>query len=307
MLTAFPQWQASRLAWSRLIHPRPVLLLISDGGLFICWRDGCRWNFRSVLWPKGACRDGLPCHREAIGELIADVLFDLELPGAELVLCLSPAVAHWRVLDGLSADDFTTEGLRRECLVSVDLPFNLEQSYLLTTPIQDSVAVAGIARSSVQSWIDVAEIADVPLRRISWSLTDAQRALHQITKEWSGDMAWFLVHDGRARLILMRGRTPEVDHMLSSMDVDACRAEARACIHAWQEFRDIQAPLGWWFTLDDAPDAEWEQIVDVAAGEQILNQPLPRTPDPWAESTELECLSPLAHLAWMTLHEEECW
>ena len=53
-----------------------------------------------------------------------------------------------------------SEGLRRDSLGSVDLPFNLEQSYLLTNPIQDTLAVAGIARSSVQAWIDVVEIAD---------------------------------------------------------------------------------------------------------------------------------------------------
>ena len=307
MLSAFPQWQASRLAWSRLIHPCPVLVTITDAGMYFCWREGRRWRFRSALWPEGACRDGSPSNREAIGELIADLLFDLQLPGAELVLCLPPSAAHWCVVDGLSAADITSEGLRRDSLGSVDLPFNLEQSYLLTTPIQDTLAVAGIARSSVQAWIDVVEIADLPLRRISWSLIDAQRALTQITKEWNGDLAWLLVHDGKARLLLMRDRTPEIDHTLSSVDVDLCVAEARACVQAWQQRKYASCPLGWWLTLDDARECDWHHLVDQGAGEQLLNTSLPWTPDPWPEADEMSVLPSLAHLALTVLHEEESW
>ena len=136
MLSAFPQWQASRLAWSRLIHPCPVLVTISDAGMYFCWRQGRRWRFRSALWPEGACRDGSPNNTEAIGELIADLLFDLQLLGRSWCFASSFS-GHWCVVDGLSAADITSEGLRRDSLGSVDLPFNLEQSYLLTTPIQD--------------------------------------------------------------------------------------------------------------------------------------------------------------------------
>ena len=307
MLSVPPQWQASRLAWSRLIHPRPVLVTISDAAVSFCWRDGGQSMFRSAPWPEGACRDGSPSHREAIGELIADLLFDLDLPGAELVLSLPPAAAQWRVVDGLSADGFTTEASNRDLLGSVDVPFNLEESYLLTTAIQDSVAVAGIKRSLLRAWIDVVEIADLPLRRITWSLTDAHRALIKITQDWRGDLAWLLVHDGRMRLILMRDRTPEVDYIVSTIDFESCCAEARACLLAWQKTLNVTSPLGWWFTLDHAPDCDWHQIVDAAAGEQILNKPLPWTPEPWAEPSDENGVGPLAHLAWMALHEEESW
>ena len=88
MLPEFPQWQSFRLAWTRLIHPCPVLVVVSDDRLLFCWHSGQRWRFRSALLPDGACRDGVPLQRDAIGELIADLLFDLDLPGAQLVLCL---------------------------------------------------------------------------------------------------------------------------------------------------------------------------------------------------------------------------
>lgn len=307
MLSGSSQWQALRLAWARLIHPRPVLVMISDDGLLFCWKKGGRWTFRSALWPDGVCHGGLPLNREAIGELIADLLFDLELPGAELVLCLPPAVATWSIVDGMFADDSKIDLQCRGELASLDLPFSLEQSYLLIMPIQNSCAVAGIPRSSLQAWIDVVEFADLPLRRVSWSLIDALRGLHHLTQAWSGDLAWLLVHDGKARLMLMRDRTPEIDHPLSSTDVDVCFSEARACVKAWQQTLDTPRTLGWWLTLDDVAPSQWSQLVDAGQGEQCLNQPLSWSPAPWRDGDEMTVLPSLAHLALNALHKEEAW
>ncbi|AII48239.1 hypothetical protein KR52_03595 [Synechococcus sp. KORDI-52] len=307
MLSSFPQWQSSRLAWDRLIHPRPVLVMISNGGLSICWRGARGWTFRCADLSAGSCRDGMPKAREAIGELIADLLFDVELPGAELVLSLPPAAASWRVLDGLSCDVEAMPDLRRELPGSLDLPFSLDQSYLMTSVIGDSVAVCGTSRALIQAWVDIVEIADLPLRRISWSLTDALNGLRQITQDWSGDLAWLLLHDGRARLILMRDRIPEIDRTFSSNDVDVCIAETRALIRSWQQKLNAPRPLGWWFTLEDPSRRDWLQLVDAEAGEQSLNRPLAWSPDPWTESAGAEVLSPLAHLVLGQLHEEECW
>ena len=128
----------------------------------------------------------------------------------------------------MKEEQWDNNGLCRDSLVSIDLPFNLEQAYLLTTTIQSSTAVAGVARSLLLAWIDVIEIADLPLRRISWSLLDAHRGLTQITQDWSGDLAWLLLHDGSARLILMRDRTPEIDVVLSANQPELARAEIRA-------------------------------------------------------------------------------
>ena len=307
MFSGSPQWQAIRLAWSRLIDPCPVLVMISNGGLVCCWKGAKGWMFRSASWSQGACRDGMPQQREAIAELIADLLFDLDLPGAELVLCLPPPSGSWCVIDGLIDDDWNINGLLRDRLGSADLPFDLEQSYLMTGPIQDSVAVAGVARSLVQAWIDVVESADLPLRRISWSLMDAQRALVQLTQDWSGDLAWLLVQGEAVRLILMRDRVPEVDHALSSVDPEVCVSEARSCLQAWQETLNLPGPVAWWLTLDDPHAFDWFQVVDAEAGEQCLNKPLPWSPEPWSDTAESDKFSSLAHLALSVLHEEESW
>lgn len=307
MFSAFPQWQASRLALSRLLHPRPVLVMISDSGLLCCWKGGQQWMFRSALWPQGACRDGLPLQREAMAELIADLLFDLDLPGAELVLSLPPSAATWCIVDGLTAEDWDSQGSLRERLGSAELPFDLEQSYLTTSSSPTSVVVAGVPRSLVQAWVEVVESADLPLRRMTWSLVDAQRALAEISKDWSDDLAWLVVHGGVVRLILIRAGVPEVDYMLSSQDFHVCLLEARACLRAWQQTLDSPAPLAWWLTLDEPNDDDWHQIIDTSAGEKVLNQPLPWSPDPWNDADEAIELPSLEHLALMALHREESW
>ena len=249
----------------------------------------------------------MPKAREAVGELIADLLFDVELPGAELVLSLPPAAASWRILDGLSCDVEAMPDLRRELPGSLDLPFSLDQSYLMTSAIGDSVAVCGTSRALIQAWVDVVEIADLPLRRISWSLLDAHRGLIQNTEDWLGALAWLMVHDGKARLVLMQDRTPELDHPLTSTDPEVAFAEVRACVRAWQQTHHAVSPLGWWFTIDDANHSDWHQIVDFEAGEMVLNHQLRWSPDPWSDSDEVLVLPPLAHLALMALHGEESW
>ena len=51
----------------------------------------------NVLWSwlDSVSRDGVPMQREAVVELIADLIFDCDCPGAELVLCLPLKAAYW--------------------------------------------------------------------------------------------------------------------------------------------------------------------------------------------------------------------
>ena len=43
MLSGSLQWQAIRMAWARLVNPRPVIATISDDGLVCCWKDARYW------------------------------------------------------------------------------------------------------------------------------------------------------------------------------------------------------------------------------------------------------------------------
>ena len=120
-LGELPQLTALSLAWRRLVDLKPVLMLVNNTGLVCCWEQRGRWQQRVVGWPEGVCRDGVPLQREAVGELIADLIFDCDCPGAELVLCLPLEAASWCVVDGYGADG--SPGLLPQALQSVDLPF----------------------------------------------------------------------------------------------------------------------------------------------------------------------------------------
>ena len=67
-----------------------------------------------------------------------------------------------------------------------------------------------VPRSLIQAWSEVAELADLPLRRVDWSLTAAQRALDQLTQAWDGDLAWLVMEEKSLRLLLFRQGVPEV-------------------------------------------------------------------------------------------------
>ena len=62
----------------------------------------------------------------------------------------------------------------------------------------------GVPRSLIQGWSEVAELADLPLRRVDWLLTAAQWALLQLTQTWDGDLAWLVVEEKSLRLLLFR-------------------------------------------------------------------------------------------------------
>ena len=300
-LGELPQITALGLAWRRLVDVKPVLIAVNNTNLVCCWDQGGLWRQRVVTWPNGVCRDGVPLQREAVGDLIADLILDCDCPGAELILCLPLQAAAWRVVDGYGSD--VEPGRLPQSLQSVDLPFDLANSYITASPVQGALAVVGVPRSLIQGWIEVAALADVPLRRVDWSLTAAQRALHQLTQAWNGDLAWLVVEEKSMRLVVFREGVPEVDHALEELDLLACQREIRACIAEWQT-RAWTSSLGWWFTVQAEQVDDWLPLVDGAAGECCLNQPLSAWAEPWGQGSA-DVQSPLQQLALLALHQEE--
>ena len=109
------------------------------------------------------------------------------------------------------------------------------------------------------------------------------------------------------RLAVFREGIPEVDHALEELDPLACQREIRACIAAWQA-RAWTSLLGWWFTVPAVEVDAWLPLVDGAAGECCLNQPLSTWGEPWGQGTAgdgTDVLSPLQQLAMLALHQEE--
>lgn len=305
-LSELPQLTALSLAWRRLVDVKSVLIAVNNTGLVCCWDQGGRWQQRLVDWPDGVCRDGVPLQQEAVGELIADLIFDCDCPGAELVLCLPLNAAAWCVVDGYGSEG--SPGLLPQSLQAVELPFDLAESYITSSPVHDALEVVAVPRSLIQGWSEVAALADLPLRRVDWSLTAAQRALHQLTQAWDGDLAWLVVEEKNMRLVLFRQRVPEVDHALEQHDPLACQREIRACVAAWQARVAKPSALGWWLSVPTEQGDDWMPLVDGAEGECCLNQSLPT----WAEPSEqgaagdvVDVPSALQQLALLALHQEE--
>ena len=168
-------------------------MVVNYKSLVCCWDQVGHRQQRVVGWPYGVGRGGLPLQREAVGELIVDLIFDCDCPGAEVVLCLPLQAASWCVIVGYGS--YGSPGLLPQAVQFVELPFDLVESYITSSPVKEALAVVGVPRSLIQAWSEVAELADVPPRRIDWLLAAAQRALHQLTKAWDGDLAWFVVEE----------------------------------------------------------------------------------------------------------------
>jgi len=290
-----------KVAWRRLVDPRSVLITFDNTGLVCCWAQGDRWKQRVVNWPNGVCRDGMPLQRDAVGELIADLILDCDCPGAELVLCLPVDAASWCVVDGCGTDD--SPGLMPQLLKAVELPFDLSESYVTSSPVQDALAVVGVPRSLIEAWSEVMQLADLPLRRVDWSLTAAQRTLQQLTLAWDGDLAWLVVENNSFRLVLFRQRVPEVDHVFNKGERSACQREIRTLVSAWRDRDPSSSELGWWLSVKSEHFDDWLMLVDGSSGELCLNEPLPSFAEPWDQGDV--GLSPLQHLALLTLQKEE--
>ena len=65
------------------------------------------------------------------------------------MLCLPLDAASWCVVDGLGADG--SPGLLPYSLQSVDLPFDIAESFVTSSPLQKALAVVGVPRSLVKA------------------------------------------------------------------------------------------------------------------------------------------------------------
>ena len=299
-----PQLQALTMSVQRLLKAQPVLAVVTDQHLVVCWQRRESWFWRLGYWAPDSCRDGVPLLREAMGELLADLLFESDVLGAEILLVLPEASCDWRVLEGASLSRLEQIADRSRLLSELTWSIEPDATVLALSPCGDAVLALGAARPTVQAWIEVIEIADLPLRRMDWCLSVALRALKRLCSEWTGDLAWLLPSRRGLRLVLIRAGVPELDRCVS-FDVDdplAAWEELLQLVDAWQRI-NAAVPLGWWLSLPVEERNGWAGRCIQARGDIRLDHEIPGAPLAWdpLDSSELD---PVVELVLFALRGE---
>ena len=270
-----PQIQSLTVGVRRLLVVQRVLVLVSNQRLVCCWQKKGAWRWTAGSLPDDSCRDGQPMQREAIGELLADLLLDAGVVSAEIELLLPLASAHWRVLDGVAPSSLATPDLLRGCLDDLDWPLDNLDQYSTFSVCSESVLAIGSTRSMLQAWIDVVEIADLPLRRVDWVLSSALKGLREDGADWSGDVIWLFPSGPSVRFILLRAGVPEVDRVIAAADPVLLRQGLRQSIAAWQSITSQVVPLGWQLSLPESLMDSVLPMIDPDRQEQLLEHPFP--------------------------------
>ena len=104
-------------------------------------------------------RDGQPLQRDAVADLLAELLFDCDVVGAQLELVLPIQGTHWRVLDGVVSEPQIDSADLLAITTDLNWPLDAADSYVVITPCVDQTLLVGCPRSLLQAWIDVVEMA----------------------------------------------------------------------------------------------------------------------------------------------------
>ena len=299
-----PSFQTIWFGLRRLIQTRRVLVIASDQRLVCCWEDRGQWLWRSGLWSPDSIRDGQPLQRDAMANLLSDLLLDCDVVGAQLELVLPIQGSHWRLLDGLAPDqlkDFT------ELLATntdLNWPLEAEDSYLAIAPCVDQMLLVGCPRSLLQAWIDVVEMADLPLRRIDWLVSSAQRGLMLEQQAWLGDVAWVFEDGLSYRLVVIRSGVPELDCRIQLNNDKALAVELRRRIAAWQAFSGSSLQLAWCLCLPQELLMRLQPLIDPDRGETSFGADVAWIPKALTADDAAEGLLPLERLALRGMRED---
>ena len=301
-LVEFPQVQALKVSWQRLLRAQRVLVAVSDQSLICCWMRAGQWVWRSGVLPPDSCRDGVPLLPELIGDFLGDLLLDCELPGAQIELLLPHPACRWRLFEAGSTEVLDAA---RSCLAGLQEsvePSDLDVSF---QQVGDDLLVVGVPKPVLQGWIDVADMADVPLRRVEWSVSTALRALQRsLAGGWADGLAWVIQASGQpgCRLVLVRDGVPEVDRLVRTTDglSDVVMTTARA----WRKLRTQNSrPLAWLTCVADDSLFDVKPWLDAGICDRLLELPMGWVATAAIPEQETGPLDPFIHLAFAGLNE----
>ena len=304
LLAANPQLQAITFRLRRLLQIRRVIAVVSDQRLVCCWEDRGQWIWRSGSWPLESIHEGQPLQREAMADLLAELLFDCDVVGAHLELVLPIQGSDWRVLDGVSPELLIDSGDLRAIITDLDWSLDAADSYAVISPCLDQALLIGCPRSLLQAWIDVVEMADLPLRRVDWMLSSAHRGLMLAQQEWPGDIAWVFSDESSYRLVLIRDGIPEVDCCIRLNNDDDLVVELRRRVAAWQALSGSSPSLAWCFCLSVENLMKLDSLMDPDRGETTIDAEALWMPKALLADDEVQGLQMLERLALRGMQED---
>ena len=300
------------MSWRRLLAAQRVFVSVTDQGFVCSWQGDSRdqWVWRRGLWSPESCRDGFPLQQDEMGELLADLLLDCDVLGAQIELILPPSACRWRVIDGLSENDLASAVLTPQQLAALDWPLDSDDVDVSVVPCGDGALVVGVQRQLLQAWIDVMSAADLPLQRVEWSITAALRTI-QAQAEEPKDLAWLIQSSqpDALRLVLLHQGIPEVDRLIHGSE--SITSTIRQTIAAWRTLNNAVGPLAWWLSLPEVGDHAAPPPLDPTTLMDLLNADhviVPRnlwTPSAWDLELDEEPLNPLEQLALAAVRELE--
>ena len=303
-LGELPLFQTWSINLRRLLTTQRVLAVVSDQRLVCSWRSQLGWVWRSATWPEGYCRDGQPLQQEAMGELLADLLLDVDLVGAQVELLLPLEGCAWRVLDGINVSELAMSDGSLAWLDDLNWPLEVSNSYFTLANCAADVMAIGVPRALMQAWIDVVELSDQPLRRVDWTLSSALRGLMLQLQDWLGDLAWVIPAQSGLRLVLIRDGVPEVDHLIQVAETDVMRQEMRRVVSAWQSLTSSSPCLGWCLSLPEHLVDMVLPMIDIDRDEQRLDASRDVPFIPLYDAPSEEELTPLELLALVGMLED---
>jgi len=177
-------------------------------------------------------------------------------------------------------------------------------SYVVVTPCVDQTLLVGCPRSLLQAWIDVVEMADLPLRRVDWMVSSAHRGLMLEQQQWSGDIAWVFSDETSYRLVVIRAGIPELDCCIRLQNDEDLVLELRRRVAAWQGLSGTTPPLVWCFCLSEEAMTTLDSLIDPDRGETTVGAAELWMPNAVTADDEGQGLQVLERLALRGMRED---
>jgi len=239
-----------------------------------------------------------------MADLLAELLFDCDVVGAQIELVLPIQGTHWRLLDGVVPELHIDPADLLAITGDLNWPLDAADSYVVITPCVDQTLLVGCPRSLLQAWIDLVEMADLPLRRIDWMVSSAHRGLMLEQHKWSGDIAWVFSDESSYRLVLIRAGIPELDCCIRLTNDDDLVLELRRRIAAWQDLSGSLSSLAWCLCLSEEVLKTLDPLIDPDRGETTVCAGDLWMPNAMTADDEAQGLQLLERLALLGMRED---